>query len=108
MPFSRDIEASKAVEGQKHCNDADSGDNTDHSLGADLDTPDADFEFMHDSALHLKNMKSESFCQGVLSGGGIRQIVSNSGRVNKNFHRQNRRLKTGSDTRTGRFGSPYE
>jgi hypothetical protein len=41
-------------------------------LGADLDTPDADFEFMHDTALHLKNMKSESFS----SGGFVRRGYS--------------------------------
>jgi hypothetical protein len=62
---------------ENHHNDYRGSDRPD-AISADARTPEIDQKFFrHDTALHLKNMKRESFCQGVLSEGGIRQIVSN-------------------------------
>lgn len=43
---------SPSVNSQDHPDDNDGGDDADQALGADLDAPDADFEFMHGAALH--------------------------------------------------------
>ena len=63
--LTRMCSRSAANEGDYKDDDDGSADRPD-AIGANARTPEIDQKFVrHDTALHLKNMKSESFCQGA-------------------------------------------